>query len=68
MDSVGLLFIKISFLIVIFMYIVFSLVVLKQTHAMKNVINYIGLSTVIITIAIINVIIGVSIFVAALFL
>ena len=62
----GLLFIKLAFLIVIFMYIIFSLVVLKQAYAMKNVINYIGLSAAINTVAIINVFLGILFFVAAL--
>lgn len=62
----GFLLIKLAFLIVIFMYIIFSLVVLKQSYAMKNVINYIGLSAAINTVAIINVLIGILFFVAAL--
>ena len=62
----GLLFIKLAFLIVIFMYLIFSLVVLKQAYAMKNVIDYTGLSASINTVAIINVLIGILFFVAAL--
>jgi len=62
----GLLFVKLAFLIVIFMYLIFSLVVLKQAYAMKNVINYKGLSAAINTVAIINVLIGILFFVAAL--
>ncbi len=62
----GQFFIKIAFLVVVFMYVIFTLVVLKQTYAMKNVINYIGLSAAINTVAIINVFIGILFFVTAL--
>ncbi|KKQ74974.1 MAG: hypothetical protein US96_C0020G0010 [Candidatus Woesebacteria bacterium GW2011_GWB1_38_5b] len=66
MDDLGLMLVKFAFLLVIFMYVVFSLVVLKQSYAMKNVINYAGLSPVINMVAAIHVIIGVLIFVTAL--
>lgn len=62
----GLLLIKIAFLVLSGMFVGFLLVVLKQSRAMQKVINDDGAASAINSIAFLNVVIGISIFVAAL--
>lgn len=58
--------VKIAFLILAGIYVAFLLVVYKQARAMQAVVNDNGASTFINSIALLHVIIGISIFVAAL--
>ena len=58
--------IKFGLLILTGMYILFLLVVLKQTRAMSGVIKYTSVSTTITAVALFNVIFGILLFVAAL--
>lgn len=62
----GFFLIKIGFLIISGFYIAFLFVVLKQAHAMQGVIADPPASTLINTIALANVFLGISLFVAAL--
>lgn len=64
----GLFLIKISFLLLSGILFIFLLVVLKQSFAMKAVINDDGASTIIDAVAVFNVFVGFSLFVAALFI
>ena len=61
-----LFLVKIAFLILTGIYLVFLLVVLKQAHAMQTVINDDGASNVVNGVALFNVFVGFSLFVAAL--
>lgn len=58
--------IKIIFLIVNAIYIGFLLVVYKQARAMQAVVNDNGASALLNTVAFLNILIGISLFVAAL--
>ena len=62
----GFILIKIAFLILNGFYVVFLLIVFKQAHAMQNVINDQGSSSLIDTVALFNIIVGICLFVAAL--
>jgi hypothetical protein len=62
----GLILVKVGFLIVNALYIAFILVVYKQAKAMQNVIDDAGTSGLIDTVALINIIAGIIIFIAAL--
>ncbi|MBI2621418.1 MAG: hypothetical protein HYW63_02100 [Candidatus Levybacteria bacterium] len=62
----ALTLIKVIFLIVNGMYVGFLLVVYKQSRAMQAVVNDGTSSSLLNSIALLNVIIGISIFVAAL--
>lgn len=62
----GFVLVKIGFLIINALYIGFLLVVYKQSRAMQRVITDDGASGLIDTIALVNIIVGVSVFVAAL--
>lgn len=59
-------FVKIIFLVLNGFYIAFLLVVYKQSHAMQNVINDGGASSMVNSIALLNIIAGVLLFVTAL--
>lgn len=58
--------IKIVFLFLLAFYIGFLLVILKQTRAMSNVIQYTSVSSIITIIALANLIFGILLFVTAL--
>lgn len=62
----ALTLIKITFLIVNGIYVAFLLVVYKQSRAMQAVVNDDGASSLLNTIALLNILIGISLFVAAL--
>jgi len=62
----ALLLIKAAFLLLTALLFVFLLVVLRQSFAMRSVIDDVGASEVVSTVALINVIVGLSLFVAAL--
>jgi len=62
----ALTLIKVLFLVVNGMYVAFLLVVYKQSRAMQAVVNDGTSSQLLNTIALLNIIIGVSLFVAAL--
>lgn len=62
----GLVLIKIGFLILNGFYIAFLLIVFKQAHAMQNVINDDSASSLVDGVALINIIVGICLFVAAL--
>lgn len=57
---------KIGFLLVIFIYIIFSLVVLNQVSAMNNIIKEVRSSAIIFFLAILNLFLAVSLFIIAL--
>lgn len=58
--------IKVTFLIVSGIYVAFLLVVYKQSRAMQAVVNDNGASSLLNLIALLNVFVGISLFVAAL--
>ncbi len=58
--------IKITFLTVNGIYLAFLLVVYKQGRAMQAVVNDDGASSLLNTVALLNILIGISVFVAAL--
>lgn len=58
--------IKIIFLIVTGIYVAFLLVVYKQARAMQSVVNDDGASSFVNSIAFINIVVGISLFVTAL--
>lgn len=62
----GLLIIKVLFLLLLALLFVFLLVVLKQSFAMRQVIDDAGASETVIAVATLNVFVGFSLFVAAL--
>lgn len=62
----ALTLIKITFLIVNAIYVIFLLVVFKQARALQAVVNDNGASTLLNTVAFLNILIGISLFVAAL--
>lgn len=62
----GFVLIKIGFLILDGLYIVFLLIVFKQARSMQNVINDGSASSLVDTVALINIIIAICLFVAAL--
>lgn len=62
----GLFLIKIIFLVLTAFYIGFLLVVYKQAHAMQNVVNDDGASGIVNNLALLNIIVGILLFVAAL--
>lgn len=62
----GFILIKIGFLILSGLYLVFLLVVYKQAHAMQRVANDGSASSIVNSFALLNVILGILLFVAAL--
>lgn len=62
----GFFFIKVIFLLLNGLYLAFLLVVYKQSHAMQNVINDDGASSIVNNLALLNIIIGILLFVTAL--
>ncbi len=62
----GLVLIKIGYLILSGLLFVFLLVVLKQAYAMRAVINDEPASSLVNSVALLNIIVGFSLFVAAL--
>lgn len=64
--STGLFLIKASFLLLTGIFFVFLIVVLKQSFAMRAVINDDPASSVISSVALFNLFVGFSLFVAAL--
>jgi hypothetical protein len=62
----GFVLLKIAFLILNALYVAFLLVIYKQTHAMNRVVTDSGASTLVNTVALINILLGISLFVAAL--
>ena len=62
----ALALVKITILTVNGIYVVFLLVVYKQARAMQAVVNDDGASSLLNTIAFLNILIGISLFVAAL--
>ena len=62
----ALTLVKVIFLIVNGIYVIFLLVVYKQSRAMQAVVNDDGASTLLNIIALSNIFIGISLFVAAL--
>lgn len=62
----GSMLIKLGFLILNALYIAFLLVVYKQARAMQNVVNDGSASSVVNSVAFLNVIIGILLFVTAL--
>ena len=58
--------IKVTFLIVSGIYVAFLLVVYKQSRAMQAVVNDNGASSLLNLIALLNIFVGISLFVAAL--
>lgn len=62
----GFILIKIGFLILNAMYIAFLYVVYQQSKSMQAIINDNGTSSLINTVALFNLIVGISLFVAAL--
>lgn len=62
----GFILIKIGFLILNAMYIAFLYVVYQQSKSMQAIINDNGASSLINTVALFNLIVGISLFVAAL--
>lgn len=62
----GFILIKIGFLILSGLYLVFLLVVYKQAHSMQRVVNDGSASSIVNSFALLNVILGILLFVAAL--
>ncbi len=62
----GFLLIKVGFLTINALYVVFLLIVFNQSRAMTRVINDSPASSIISLFALFNIIVGISIFVAAL--
>ena len=62
----GLLLIKIAFLILNAIYILFLIVVYKQSRAMQRVINDTQASSLLNSIALLNIVVAFSLFVTAL--
>lgn len=62
----GLVLIKIAFLILNGIYLIFLFVVYKQSLAMQRVIDDSQASSVLNSVALFNIIVGISLFVAAL--
>ena len=62
----GLILIKIAFLIICALYVVFLFILHNQTKAMQRVINDDGASAGLDLISLVNAIAGISLFVAAL--
>lgn len=62
----GSMLIKLGFLILNALYIAFLLIVYKQARAMQNVVNDGAASSVVNSVAFLNVIIGILLFVTAL--
>jgi len=62
----GLILIKIAFLIICALYVVFLFILHNQTKAMERVINDDGASAGLDLISLVNAIAGISLFVAAL--
>lgn len=64
--SQGFLLVKIGFLILNGLYLAFLLVVYKQARAMQNVVNDDGASAFVNYIALLNIVVGILLFVTAL--
>ncbi len=62
----GLFLIKIAFLILNAIYVIFLIVVYKQSTAMQRVVNDAQASSLLNSVALLNIIVGFSLFVAAL--
>ena len=62
----SLLIIKVFLLLLLALLFVFLLVVLKQSFAMKSVVDDTGASETVSAVALLNVVVGFSLFVAAL--
>ncbi|KKQ34516.1 MAG: hypothetical protein US51_C0036G0009 [Microgenomates group bacterium GW2011_GWA2_37_6] len=62
----GLILVKIGFLILNGLYLAFLLVVYKQSRAMQRVVNDGSASSIVNSFALLNVILGILLFVAAL--
>ena len=58
--------IKIFFLVVLFMYLIFTFVVFNQVRLMNRIITQTPISTILSTIALIQIIAALSLFIAAL--
>lgn len=66
MPNLSFDFIKIGFLIANFLYIIFAFIILNQVVSMNNIISEVHASSILKTIAVLNIVFALSLFLIAL--